>query len=216
MTKPIRKVKATLGFSTSKMDGLTAGARNIYTKMSADVQHFPSPVPSMPTYLGLITSLESAQPAVASRTKGAVGPRNNAARALVSGTKHLLSYVQTVADASLDSAETIIVAAGFTVATDTQHVKAPVTLKIGPQSGTVLAYANVAFLVGSTSKSVSYSWMYSVDGQKTWVSLPVTPISRTIVTGIAPMTTVAVRVAVTVGTAQMSDWSQVSTLFVQQ
>ena len=213
-TPKTTKVRAALGFSASNMDKLTAGAKNIYSKMSSDVQQFPSPVPNMPTYLGLLTSLESAQPAVRSGIKGASVSRNNAANALVSGTKQILSYVQALADASPENAAAIIIAAGFAVAVVPSNPLSPLMLKNGTPSGTVLLRAYVHLLTGGTTKSVCYAWQYSVDGQKTWVSLPVTPVSRTTITGITPLTTLAARVAVTVGKQPMSDWSPVSTIAV--
>ena len=94
------------------------------------------------------------------------------------------------------------------------HVQTPVTLVNGKPVGTVTLRAYVALLTGRTFRSVSYSWSYSIDGEKTWLNLPVTAISRTTITGLAPLTTVSARVAVTVANQPISDWSPPSTLVV--
>ena len=210
----VHTVRAVLGFSTKKISVLNAGTRNIYSKMSVDQQQFPNPIPSMPTYLGLITALEASQPAVNSRTKGASTIRNNAATALTSGTKQLLTGVQILADTSPENAAAIVLASGFKVAAVRPHLLSPVMLTNAKPVGTVTVRAYVALLTGNTHKSVSYSWQYSIDGEKTWINLPVTPLSRTTITGLAPMTVVAARVAVTVGKLPITDWSAPGTLTV--
>jgi hypothetical protein len=207
------RVRAILGFSTTKIAILLLGAKNIYTKMSAAVQQFPSPVVSMAALLGLIQALEAAQPAVVARTKGASTIRNNAVTPLVVALQYLLSYVQNLCDLSPDLAATIIAAAGMRVHANGQHLKAPLTLTNGKPSGTVILRAFAALLTQG-KKHGSYSWSYSVDGEKTWLSLPSTSIASTTITGLTPATTVAARVAVAVGKQPLSAWSAVVTLVV--
>ena len=75
--------------------------------------------------------------------------------------------------------------------------------------------ANVALLTEGTTKAVAYAWSYSTDGEKTWLTLPMTAIGKTTITGLAPMTTVAARVAIVVRNLPVGDRSPVSTLVVQ-
>ena len=207
------RVRAILGFKTTVYAALLAGAKNIYTKMSSAVQQFPSPTVTMAAFLILIQVMETAQSGVNSRTKGQSTVRNNAAKALILALEGLLSYVQGLADAS-NTAATIIAAAGMKVRAVSQHAKAPLTLTNGKPSGTVIMRAYATLLTGAQDKSGAYSWQYSVDGQKTWVTLPPTSIARTSITGLASTTTVAARVAVSVGKQPISDWSPVVTLVV--
>ena len=207
-------VRAVLGFKTGSIPILMAGARNVYSKMSADTAQYPSPDPTMPQYLGLITDVDAAQPLVHSRTRGATSPRNVKAGALVTGSKRLLGYVQSLADTSPEIAAQIIVNSGFKVAGVSLHALTPVMLKNGKPTGTVIVRAFVKLLTGGSKAAVSFSWSYSVDGEKTWINLPVTPIGRTLITGLTALTTVAVRVAVTVGKLPIGEWSPASTLIV--
>ena len=210
-----KRVRAILGFSTTKITSCcTQSEEHLREGMSAAVQQFPSPIITMAALLGLIQALESAQPAVNARTKGASTIRNNAAIPLVIALQQLLNYVQTLGDMSPDTSAAIIAAAGMRVRSVGQHLKAPLTLTNGQPSGTVIVRAFAALLTQGKNKRGSYNWQYSIDGEKTWLTLPSTSIANTTITGLTPATTVAARVAVAVGKQPLSAWSAVVTHIV--
>ena len=184
--------------------------------MVANPQQFPSPVPTAAALLSLINALQSAQSGVDSRTKGASTLRNNAADALIIALQQLLSYVQSLADASPDTGSVIIAAAGLQIRSVPTRAQALLTLTNGKPSGTVNVRASAALLKqisNSSSHAVVFSWQVSSD-DKNWTNLPVRAVASTTITGLTPMTAVWVRVAVTVGKQPMGDWSPAATIVV--
>ena len=210
-----RRTRGVFGLATKNIPALLALAHNVQVKMSADPQHFPSPTPSTADLLALIQSVESAQPAVLSRTKGAAAARNSKAKALIGALEQEQKYVQIVADGlPEDDAIAVVHAAGFKVATVEPHVKPPLTLTNGTPSGTVIARAFAALLAGGRSKRCLFNWQFSNDGGATWVTAPPTVTAMTQFSGFARLTTVAARVAFTVGKQPIGEWSQVVTVLV--
>jgi hypothetical protein len=154
-----------------------------------------------------VQDLDAAQQVTSTRARGSAEVRNAKAAIVVTSLESLRTYVQSVCDASPEQAETLIAAAAMHVAVPPGHHKPILSAKTAPVMGDVKLVANRKALVGKTGKHVTFHWQSSVDGGKTWVEAPSTPLASTVVHGLPSMATVAFRVSATVGTAT-GDWSQ--------
>jgi hypothetical protein len=189
-------------------------AQAIHDGMSAAVAQFPSPTPTMATLASQIQDLATAEQATKTKARGTAAVRNAKAAVVVTSLESLQTYVQSLCDASPEQAETLITAAAMQVAARASRHKPILAAKVGPVSGGAQLFANRTVLVGRTFKRVILNWQYSVDGGKTWVSAPSTPLASTEITGLPAMTTVSFRVSATVGKA-VGDWSQAVALLVR-
>jgi hypothetical protein len=169
---------------------------------------FPTPNPSLATLTTDISSFDSAQSSALTRAKGAVQARN-AAMVVVSADLDLLrGYVQQVADADPSNALAIAHSAGMDLRKTPVRSKNDLNAKPGTTSGTLAVSARVGGV------RASHEWQYSIDGGKTWISLPSSLQAKTMISGLTPLTTVMVRhCAVTKAGPQ--DWSQPISAVVQ-
>ena len=87
------------------------------------------------------------------------------------------AYVQSVADADLDNAASIIESSGMHVKRVRPYPARVFAAKPGPNSGTVILLAPKA------GNRAGYEWAYSLDAKKTWVGLPFTVQTTTTVKG---------------------------------
>jgi hypothetical protein len=169
---------------------------------------FPTPVPTLAAVSAAITDLENAQAVALTRVKGAAQTRNQKLAALVTLLRQLRDYVQTVADASPDSAAALIHSAAMNVRKVSLAGKRVFSVKQGALSGAV------SILAPAAGPRASYEWEMSADGGKTWQPLPPTMPSRTTASGLQPATTYAFRYR-SVTKAGASDWSQPITIVVK-
>jgi hypothetical protein len=68
--------------------------------------------------------------------------------------------------------------------------------------------------IAEVRRKALFNWQYSVDGGKTFVSAPSTPLASTEIQGLPTMTTVMFRVSVLVSRTP-GEWSQAVALFVK-
>jgi hypothetical protein len=115
--------------------------------------------------------------------------------------------VQTVADASPESAASNIEGAGFSLRKVPVFPPRAFKAERGAVSGTVKLVAP------AMAKRASYDWQNSVDGGRTWLEIESTLASRTVVTGLTPLTTVQFRYRA-LTKAGRSDWSQTVSIVV--
>jgi hypothetical protein len=170
--------------------------------------HFPSPTPTLAAVTALLTTLVTTETAAATRAKGTVPARNAAKAAAVAALQQLKAYVQQVADADPENAESIITSATMSVRKATSHTKAPFTVKQGSTSGTARLVAK------AVAERASYVWQWSSDGGKTWTAVTPTLQAKTTITGLPVGTSCAFRFqALTKGGEE--DWSQVVTMVVK-
>jgi len=139
-------------------------------------------------------------------TKGVAPARDTAAGVLVIDMHSLEHFVQGLADAAPAQAVEIIQASGFAVTVHVAHQKAPLTAEMGP-GGVVVLRAH-AGAHGSV-----YEFQMSLDGGKTYTSLPAMSHANTTVTGLAAGTSAMFRVRINKGDV-VGDWSQPVTLLV--
>ncbi len=206
----IRRARAILGFDTSAVGALLAGAKGIYAGMSANTATFPAPVPPLATLQAQALAVTDAQATVYTRVRGATTTRNAKRAGLVTTLEQLMKYVQGIADAAgLDQAPMIIESAGYRVGAMGQHQK-PILAAKPAGAGTVQLFANAKLLTGGSKKKSFFSWQHTLDGGKTFLStMPSTAEARTQVSGLASMTSVGFRVAVTLAGQPQRDFTQV-------
>ena len=117
--------------------------------------------------------------------------------------------MQGIADtAQPDEAAGIVVAAGMKVVTRPTFSKVPLELIHGQTAGTIVAIASPAHLIQPSRKVRVFNWRFSMDAGKSWVLAPPTGVAKTTFSGLTPLTTVTVCVAVTLGSSPMGEWSQ--------
>ena len=149
-------------------------------------------------------SLDTAQSAAANRGKDAIQARNARWSIQKKDLRAVRAAVQGLCDAAPDAAHAsaIAVAAGLGVKAKPAHIKAPF-------AGKALGNGVVKLIVkvpGKKGARVYYAWRMSTDGGKTWLSLPGTNVSFTLVQGLTPATEVQFSSCTTVKNV-VSAWS---------
>jgi hypothetical protein len=170
--KPPRSVSALLVMADAVIAAMT------------DNPTFPDAGPALKELTASVATLGKAQTATLSRTRGTVETRNAALNALRPVFDYLKAYVQTIADANPEKAVWVIESAGMSVHKSTAHPGPSFTVKQGALSGTVDLTAP------RTAKRAFYEWQNSLDGCKTWTSLPSTLKAKTTITGLPLAATV--------------------------
>jgi hypothetical protein len=189
-----------------KIKGIITLAESIAGAMNNNPT-FPSPSPTIATFLADIAALNTAETAVLSRTKGAVETRNAKLAIVHNDLENLKAYVQGVAgQGAATNAPAVIEAAGMTSRKVTPRDKPALAAKLGA-SGTVNLTAKAA------GRTAAYDWQYSTD-QKTWTALPMTLQSKTSVSGLTVATMYYFRVQQLTRTGTES-WGQIVALMVQ-
>jgi hypothetical protein len=122
---------------------------------------YPSPAPTLAAVTAGITALHAAEALALARTKGAVEARNNKRADLVTLLQQLRRYIQTVADADVETAATVIRSAGIAVR------KTPVRKPRVFEAVQGAASGSAKLLAASAGRRASYEWQYSTDGGKT-------------------------------------------------
>jgi hypothetical protein len=206
MNQPIHHPIAVLVLP-KPVPALVTYAQSIVKAMTGNPS-FPSPVPTLATVATAIGALHDAETAALARTKGAVQARNDKRAALVTLLQQLRSYIQTVADADLETSATVIQSAGIAVKKTPAHKPRVFDAVQGAISGTV------KLVTASAGRRASYEWQYSTDGGKTWVIAPATLQAKTTVTGLTPGATVDFRCRPVIKTGE-GNWSQTVQLIVK-
>jgi hypothetical protein len=170
--------------------------------------HFPLPDPIIAAFIAALGTYDAAATAAETRAKGTIAARN-AAKVVYLGAIHALkARIQQVADASPDQAEAIITSTSLAVKKVPNRQKQTFEARQGATSGTVHVIAK------AVAARASYEWQYSIDGGKTWTSLPNTLQAKTTMTGLPVGTIVEFRVRSTTKKGQ-GDWSLPTSLLVK-
>ncbi len=135
-----------------------------------------------------IGDLVTAENAAKMRTKGAVQTRDAKLGVVLADLKQLVAYVETVANADPSNAAAIAMSAGMVIKKQPVTTKNDLDFRKSAVSGSVVVMARV----GSRQKE-AHEWEYSVDGGKTWLTLPTTTQAKTTITGLTSGTSVQVR-----------------------
>jgi hypothetical protein len=208
MTASIKSTHRTLASLKlpTKSAALTAYAQQIVTAMTGNPA-FPSPTPTLATLTAATSEFQAAESATLTRTKGAAATRNEKRTALIQLLEQLRTYVQTQADASVENGPSIVLGAGMAVRKTPVHDPRVFAAKSGAVSGSVNLVAPAA------ARRASYGWEYSIDGGKTWVTLPSTLQAKTSVSSLQAGTTVQFKYRSITKTGE-GDWSPSFSLLV--
>jgi hypothetical protein len=169
--------------------------------------YFPTASSVLTVATANMAALATAQTTARTRAVGAAGDRDLKLVALVATLHTLRGIVQTAADSSPAQAKAIIASSGMSVAAHTPRLKPTLAALMGLTPGLVLVRAKAA------AKRAVYEWQYSADGGKTWITIAVTNVADTSVSGLAVGTTYLFRFRSTVRKV-VSDWSQTVSLLV--
>jgi len=208
------RVRAILGFKRNNIPVVLARSKTIYNGLHGSPGLYPAPNPPLVTFLSQIQSLDVAQVAVGTRTRGSASARDAQRDVLWSSLELLLKYVQSLCDASPEHAAALIETAGMVVAIPPTHGKDVLEVR-QQQPGTVALSAYVALLTaGKGSKKTSFNWRYTLDDGQTWIQPLSTPVGNIVIKGLTPMTTVGFCVSVS-DSDGVGPWSQIVRFLVR-
>ena len=205
MTKSIHRALVSLNLPSS-VPALITYAQGIVKGLTGNAA-FQSTAPTIPAVSEAITELQTAETAALARTKGAVATRNEKRAALVALLQQLRGSIQATADATPETAASVIQSAGVAVRKTPVRPKRVFAAKAGAVSGSVQLVTDAA------ARRASYEWQYSIDGGKTWVSAPSTLQTKTTIAGLTPGATVVFRYRAVTKTGE-GDWSQPTSIIV--
>jgi hypothetical protein len=214
-----RLFRPSLGVLKTDIPHLIPRAQSMHDGMAADLATYANANPPLPAFQTLILNVSAAQQVVKTRVVGAAAKRNTQRDLLFTAMGTQCAYIRSLAAASPGNAVALIQNAGLLVVEFTPIHKPLLGLKLGKQSGVVLATANVGLLLAAASSLKPYgsrffNWQSTIDGGKTMVNLPTTPTGKTTISNLPPLTTLGVRVSLTNGEGP-GPWSQLVTILVQ-
>jgi hypothetical protein len=207
-------VRAVMGAEREKAVPFLAFGKRVYNGINGAPGMFSSLSALMPPLLVLLNTLDSAQQNVR-LIYGGAAVRDGHLDALYTALDTLRVGVQALADASPEQATVIINTSGFKIADVVTHPKAVLQADaIG--GGVVKLEANAGLLAlenESGSRSLTFNWQSTLDG-KTFTSAQSTPIGKTSIANLTPLTEVGFRVCIT-DSRGTGAWSQVVTVLVR-
>ncbi|HEY8090563.1 MAG TPA: hypothetical protein VIF09_22030 [Polyangiaceae bacterium] len=206
ITSAVHRSVVTMKTSVPVMT-LVAFALHLVAKMTSNPA-FPAPAPTLAAITAAANDLAAAEQSASQKTKGAVTVRDDRRAVLVTMLQQIKSYVQTQADANLESGQAIIESAGMTVKKAVTRKARVFGAKAGATTGSVLLTAP------SAGARAAYDWQYSIDGGKTWVAAPSTLQARRTVSGLTAGATVMFRYQSLIKTGE-GDWSQPVSIIVK-
>lgn len=209
----IGRLRAALGLDIKRPLLFLSGCNGIYTGLEDSKALFVNPSPTLPVLLGQIQDATTAQQSVG-KIKGAAAARDAKFAVLRTSMESERMMVQALCDQSPEQAATLIAAASMKAVTVATFHKVLLGAKTGLPSGTVLLDANASLLDG-TKRRKTFNWELTTDGGKTFASLPSTPLGKTQVANLTPLTMVGFRVSLTVSNQPQGPWSQVVTILVR-
>lgn len=197
MTTALHTIFVVLGLPKA-VAALIIRLNAILDAMAANKTTFPSPPVPFATAQAHVAALVSAEADVQAKKPGTKPVRDAALLLVKQDAQQLHGYVQTLCNASPSEAATIAANAAMALHKKGAPTKADIAVK-QQISGTVHVSAR------SIKNAKSHEWQLSSDGGKTWSVLPPTSKASTLVSGIAPGTTVQVRHRI-VTTTGPTDW----------
>ena len=215
MSTSAKRVIVTAKLKKKNYPQLLARAWVIYNAWLANAQVLGTPTLSVAAYLVILQAFDGAQhAAVGSRDALIIETRDAKAMLMITAIEGWQAFLQGLCDASPAMAGQLIAAGGMFVRGTGKRVKALLGLSLVPgQPGTVEANANAKLLTGGSRKRPTFNWQTSGDAGKTIANGGSTPHVETTFANIPLLSTLYVRVNVTLGKTT-GDWSQWVSVFV--
>ena len=215
MSRTAKRILVTAKLKKTNYPKLLARAWVIYDAWLANAQQLGTPTPSVPAYLVLLQAFDGAQHAAAgSKDALIIETRNAKALLIITAIESWETFLQGQCDANLAMAGQLIAAGGMFVRGTGKRVKPLLGLSLVPgQPGTVAASANGTLLTGGSRKRPTFNWETSGDAGKTVTDGGSTPHVETTFANVPLLSTLYVRVSVTLGKTT-GDWSQWVSVFV--
>jgi hypothetical protein len=210
------RARAALRIKKNNTHGVLTKAKAMVVGIDDNPTLFPTPNPLTSAIQDQIVIVDKAEVAAGTRAKGAASARNVQRSILVGMLETELSYVQGVADRSPtpEQAVATIEASALTVARVPQRTKAILTIRQGPEPGSVALDAYAAALGAGGRRKTFFNWQVTSDGGKAFTTLPSTPKSKTALANLTPLSTYGFRVSVTNSDGIPGPWSQVVAFLV--
>jgi len=191
----------------------------IQGKFATNTAALPNPPVSPPAFEAQIADLQAKH--LATKTnKAAVPARESSADTVWATVKSLCGFTLQLCYANPEQASTIIAASGFQETTAGTHEKEILALSLTTNAGEIYCEANASKLAGAGNRKAGnrdYHWRHGIVSTPvpgaspavpaTWITDESTPVAHTLITGIPPLTSVAVEVAVK-DAVGMGTWSQ--------
>jgi hypothetical protein len=197
--------KASLGTKRANAPGVLSRADIMYTAILAAIASLNGLPISMPDFILLIQSAQTAQTASASRAKGLAAMRNTKITPLWNAMILLRVFVQGLVDQVDPASGLVLIAqAGLVVGGVGKNLKKLFVAKLDTTANVVHLILNAKAFLGTTTKHVTFHWQMSSDG-KTWNNLPSTPYAHTQLPSPGPGS-YAFRAGATVGETVV-DWT---------
>ncbi len=209
MSTSAKRTLVTARLKKSNYPHLLMRAWVIYNDWLANAQLLGTPSPTLPVFLALVQTLDAAQQA-ASGSKDAlvIATRNGKAALVVTAVESWETNLQGQCDTSPAAARQLIAAGGMFVRATGRVEKPLLGLSlVAGEPGTVAASANRKLLTGGSRKRATVNWQTSANGGQTILGTSSTPYVKTTFANVALLSTLYVRVSVTLGKTT-GDWSQ--------
>jgi hypothetical protein len=212
---PLGRLRAALELDKKRTLVLISQGMGIHDGLAGSTGMFPAPNPPLATLLSQIQACQKAQQLVTTRVVGAAEARDAKVAELITSLESERMYVQSLCDAAPEQAAVFIKAAAMQIATAATRPPKPLLgAQVAMPSGTVILDANGS-LLNPTHRRCYFNWEYTLDGGKSFLSVPPTLTTRTTISGLAPLTTVGFRVSVTLSRQPQGEWSQLVSLLVR-
>jgi hypothetical protein len=185
--------------------GLILRGRQVWSSVSLNPGFFTTPNPTAASATSNLDALEAAEALVPHGGPPAVANRNLKRGAVESDFKVFKAYLLAMCLANPGMANAYITASGLQEAKVTRPQKAFLAAKMGKIPNQIVLRAKAV-----AKRNVSYCWVYSLDGGKTWVTIGTTTEANTSLLNSTPMTTYMFRIQTTIKQTT-SAWSQTIT-----
>ena len=208
-----------IGFKRDNMPKLIAGSELVQTRFATNTAELLDP-PVSPAAFGTQITDSKAKHLATKTNKAAIPAREASADAVWATCKSLCGFTLQLCYADPERASMIIASSGFKEAGVGKREKEVLALLLTTNPGEIRCEANASKLTGPAQRKAGkrgFHWRHGIVSTPVpgvvapvpaaWTRDESTPVARTLVTGIAPLTYVAVQVAVEDSTG-LGAWSQ--------
>jgi hypothetical protein len=214
-----------IGFKRENIPKLLAGSEVVQTRFATNAAELAKP-PVSPADFGAQIADLKAKHLATKTSKGAVPAREASADVVWVTCKSLCTFTLQLCYASPERAGTIIALSGFKEAGIGRRVKETLELVLTTNPGEIRCEANASRLEGPAKLKAGrrdFHWRHGIVSTPVpgavapvpaaWINDEATPVAHTLITGIPPLTYVAVQVAVK-DRAGLGEWSQAVIILV--